>query len=338
MTHASTKILVMFVTVALAVPVAVHAAPSTCPTGDNRCVGMLNRERARTASEVNRGRYLYAAHRAFMFSYNATGEVNDLCESRKAFDEGKKIAKDAFGERFAKSEPLLAERERVGTARCRASAPGAGKPKRSSAPTRPAPQAAPATEADGGLLAIPVRQPDAMANSTASAGLLNVGPAVTIAPPTTAAPAVQAVAATSEPASTDSIASPSGPNTDAPTSKLRLRRVTAGAALLLTSGAFAAGFGVSLSARGEINRSIEALDAQILAEQRNPSEEEKTSERALNADYRRLTTVAGVTGAAAVLALGTSAALFALIPRRTRVAALPWGTPRAVGLSIQGRF
>ena len=38
----------MLVSVALVIPGSVQAAP--CATGDNRCVGVLNRDRARTAT------------------------------------------------------------------------------------------------------------------------------------------------------------------------------------------------------------------------------------------------------------------------------------------------
>ena len=85
----------------------------------NRCVGVLNRDRARAATtEANRARYLYAAHRAFMFAFDLTGESNDLCESRKAFDEGAKLASESLAERFNNSAPMLAARERAGTATC----------------------------------------------------------------------------------------------------------------------------------------------------------------------------------------------------------------------------
>lgn len=333
----TTKFLIMLVSVALVVPGSVQAAP--CATGDNRCVGELNRERARAATtEANRARYLYAAHRAFMFAFDLTGESNDLCEARKAFDEGVKLASESLAERFNNSAPMLAARERAGTATCKPSAPRGTRSKKSSpAPARPTREeatAAPATRADEGLLAVPVRRPDGDARSAAPAQLAT---AMAPAPSMEATPAAEE--ARGEPVSTRPVTSwPDAPRGPHRASQLRVRRLAGGAVLLLTSGALAAGMGAILRARAGVNRSIEDLDAAILAQQRNPTAQEQASEQGLNAEYRRQTAVAGLMGAAAVLSLGVSVTLFALSPRRTRMAAVPWATPRSAGLTIEGRF
>ena len=333
----TTKCLLMLVSVALVVPGSVQAAP--CATGDNRCVGVLNRDRARAATtEANRARYLYAAHRAFMFAFDLTGESNDLCESRKAFDEGAKLASESLVERFSNSAPMLAARERAGTATCKPSAPRGTRSKKSSpAPARPAREdatAAPAMRADEGLLAVPVRRPDVDARSAAPAQLATV---MAPAPGPEATPAAEE--AQGEPVSSRPVTSlPDAPRGQHRASQLRVRRMAGGAVLLLTGGAFAAGMGASLRARAGVNQSIEDLDTAILAQQRNPTAQEQASEQGLNAEYRRQTAVAGLMGAAAVLSLGASITLFALSPRRARMAAVPWATPRSAGLTIEGRF
>lgn len=333
----TTKCLLMMVSVALVVPGSVQAAP--CATGDNRCVGELNRDRARTATtEANRARYLYAAHRAFMFAFDLTGESNDLCESRKAFDEGAKLASESLAERFSNSAPMLAVRERAGTATCKPSAPGRTRSKKSSpAPAKPASEeatAAPVTRADEGLLAVPSRRPDGDARPAAPAQLATVMAPASSMEATPAAEEAPAVPVATRPVT----ALPDAPRGQHRASQLRVRRLAGGAVLLLTSGAFAAGMGAILRARAGVNRSIEDLDAAIVAQQRNPTAQEQASEQGLNAEYRRQTVVAGLMGAAAVLSLGASVTLFALSPRRTRMAAVPWATPRSAGLTIEGRF
>ena len=337
MIHApTTKCLLMLVSVALVIPGSVQAAP--CATGDNRCVGVLNRDRARAATtEANRARYLYAAHRAFMFAFDLTGDSNDLCESRKAFDEGAKLASESLAERFNNSSPMLVARERAGTATCKPSAPRGTRSKKSSpAPGRPAREeaiVAPATRADEGLLAVPGRRPGADARSAAAQLATVMAPAP--GPEATHA----AEEAQGEPVSTRPVTSlPDAPREQHRASQLRVRRMAGGAVLLLTGGAFAAGMGASLRARAGVNRSIEDLDTAILAQQRNPTAQEQASEQGLNAEYRRHTVVAGLMGAAAVLSLGASITLFALSPRRARMAAVPWATPRSAGLTIEGRF
>ncbi len=333
----TTKCLLMLVSVALVIPGSVQAAP--CATGDNRCVGVLNRDRARAATtEANRARYLYAAHRAFMFAFDLTGESNDLCESRKAFDEGAKLASESLAERFSNSSPMLAARERAGTTTCKPSAPRGMRSKKSSpAPARPAREeatVAPATRADEGFLAVPGRRPDVDARSVASAQLATE---MAPAPRPEAMPAAEE--AQGEPVATRPVTSlPDAPREQHRASQLRVRRMVGGAVLLLTGGAFAAGMGASLRARAGVNRSIEDLDTAILAQQRNPTAQEQASEQGLNAEYRRHTAVAGLMGAAAVLSLGASITLFALSPRRARMAAVPWATPRSAGLTIEGRF
>lgn len=57
MIHApTTKCLLMLVSVALVIPGSVQAAP--CATGDNRCVGVLNRDRARAGDHGGQSRPL----------------------------------------------------------------------------------------------------------------------------------------------------------------------------------------------------------------------------------------------------------------------------------------
>jgi|JI6StandDraft_1071083.scaffolds.fasta_scaffold09699_2 hypothetical protein len=333
----TTKCLLMLVSVALVIPGSVQAAP--CATGDNRCVGVLNRDRARAATtEANRARYLYAAHRAFMFAFDLTGDSNDLCESRKAFDEGAKLASESLAERFDNSAPMLAARERAGTATCKPSAPRGTRSKKSSpVPARPAREeatVAPAMRADEGLLAVPGRRPGVDARSTAPAQL------ATVMAPAAAPEATHAAEeAQGQPVSSRPVTSlPDASRGQHRASQLRVRRMAGGAVLLLASGAFAAGMGASLRARARVNQSIEDLDTALLAQQRNPTAQELASEQGLNAEYRRQTVVAGLMGAAAVLSLGASITLFALSPRRARMAAVPWATPRSAGLTIEGRF
>lgn len=97
------------------------------------------------------------------------------------------------------------------------------------------------------------------------------------------------------------------------------------------------GLGVSLHYRGRTADTLAALRATALMRGAS-TPEEYTQAYDLNARYGRLTAVAGVGGALAVVGVVGSLTLFTLRAQRAKTSAGPWLGPAWAGLSIRGRF
>ncbi len=114
------------------------AGPADCPLTDNRCKAELFVRRATAAaSSAVRAKYLEAAHGSFLASYDASGEVRDLCAARKTFEQTlAAIGQDEVPRRLVPLREALEKREQVRRPRCGSNG---RKSSRASAVVRPAP-------------------------------------------------------------------------------------------------------------------------------------------------------------------------------------------------------
>ncbi|MCY1055593.1 hypothetical protein [Nannocystis sp. SCPEA4] len=113
---------------------------------------------------------------------------------------------------------------------------------------------------------------------------------------------------------------------------------TVGAIASLSVGAAAAGVcTASLFYRSDARDRIAALAASAAARGESTPEEYAEAQR-LNHNHRSLTGAAWASGAVALIALVTGAALLAVPPRRTTTAAAPWAGPSGAGLTLRGHF
>ena len=111
------------------------AAPSVatadCPLDDNGCKARRSELRAASAQTPDqRATYLRSAHRSYLFLFDKTGDVLDLCSARRSFDASMAV-KDQSADERARTRVLrddLVARERKAGASCK----GATKPRRAS--------------------------------------------------------------------------------------------------------------------------------------------------------------------------------------------------------------
>lgn len=81
------------------------AAPSVatadCPPDDNGCKARRSELRAASAQTPDqRATYLRSAHRSYLFLFDKTGDVLDLCSARRTFDASMAV-KDQSAEEHA---------------------------------------------------------------------------------------------------------------------------------------------------------------------------------------------------------------------------------------------
>ena len=63
------------------------ATSSDCLTADNLCKARRSERRAATAPTPDqRAQYLHSAHRSYLFLFDQTGDMRDLCSARRTFD------------------------------------------------------------------------------------------------------------------------------------------------------------------------------------------------------------------------------------------------------------
>lgn len=102
------------------------AAPSVatadCLPDDNGCKAKRSELRAASAQTPDqRATYLRSAHRSYVFLYEKTGDVHDLCSARRTFDASMAVEDQSADER-ARTEVLRADlvaRERKAGAPCK---------------------------------------------------------------------------------------------------------------------------------------------------------------------------------------------------------------------------
>ncbi len=96
-----------------------------CEPTDNLCKAELFTSRAKRATTAElRAQYLHAAHRSYLFLYDQTGEVRDLCAARRLFDQGVAVEGLPGAQRaaFEAVREDLASREQAAGVRCAGSA------------------------------------------------------------------------------------------------------------------------------------------------------------------------------------------------------------------------
>lgn len=107
------------------------AATADCSPDDNGCKAKRSELRAAAAQTPDqRATYLRSAHRSYLFLFDKTGDVRDLCSARRAFDASMAV-KDQSGDERARTQVLrddLVARERNTGASCK----GVVKPRRAS--------------------------------------------------------------------------------------------------------------------------------------------------------------------------------------------------------------
>lgn len=95
-------------TLALAVATPAPQAED-CALTDHRCKGARSERRAATAPTPDqRALYLLSAHRSYLFLFEKTGDLLDLCTARRAFDASLAVAGQSAEQR-ASTEELRAE-------------------------------------------------------------------------------------------------------------------------------------------------------------------------------------------------------------------------------------
>ena len=98
------------------------ATTSDCPLTDNQCKARLYERRAAAApTPAQRALYLHSAHRSYLFLFEKTGDVRDLCEARRTFDASLAVDGQPKEQRakFEAERDELAAREHQQHARCR---------------------------------------------------------------------------------------------------------------------------------------------------------------------------------------------------------------------------
>jgi hypothetical protein len=108
--------------VLLAFEAATPAATSAeCPLTDNQCKARLYERRAAAAATPGqRALYLHSAYRSYLFLFDKTGDVRDLCAARRSFDASLAVDDQPEPQRakFEAGRDELTARERQSNASC----------------------------------------------------------------------------------------------------------------------------------------------------------------------------------------------------------------------------
>jgi hypothetical protein len=92
-----------------------------CPLTDNRCkAGLYERRAAAAPNPAQRAQYLYTAYRSYLFLFEKTGDLRDLCAARRALDASVAVVGQPQAQRTLseKMREDLVSRERQKDARC----------------------------------------------------------------------------------------------------------------------------------------------------------------------------------------------------------------------------
>ena len=172
----------------LVLETAAPATSSDCPTSDNLCKARRSERRAATAPTADqKAQYLHSAHRSYLFLFDQTGDVRDLCSARRVFDASLAITGQSVAQRASASPGDLVARERLHRPRCgrlakqrqlkKSDPPLVAKSEAASPVGDPPREAELGTEADMGIEAPPL---------LASNNTTSEGPPPPAAPPPTA--------------------------------------------------------------------------------------------------------------------------------------------------------
>lgn len=95
------------------------ATSSDCLTADNLCKARRSERRAATAPTPDqRAQYLHSAHRSYLFLFDQTGDMRDLCSARRTFDASVAVKGQSAAQRASAAEGELVARERLHGPRC----------------------------------------------------------------------------------------------------------------------------------------------------------------------------------------------------------------------------
>jgi hypothetical protein len=98
------------------------AAKADCLPDDNGCKARRSEQRAASAPTPDqRATYLRSAHRSYLFLFDKTGDVRDLCSARRAFDASLAVKDQSADERARTQvhQDDLVARERQAGAACK---------------------------------------------------------------------------------------------------------------------------------------------------------------------------------------------------------------------------
>lgn len=96
-------------------------ATEECPLTDNRCkAGLYERRAAAAPNPAQRAQYLYTAYRSYLFLFEKTGDLRDLCAARRALYASVAVVGQPQAQRTLseKMRADLVSRERQKDARC----------------------------------------------------------------------------------------------------------------------------------------------------------------------------------------------------------------------------
>ncbi len=96
-------------------------ATEECPLTDNRCkAGLYERRAAAAPTPAQSAQYLYTAYRSYLFLFEKTGDLRDLCAARRALDASVAVVGQPQAQRTLseKMREDLVSRERQKDARC----------------------------------------------------------------------------------------------------------------------------------------------------------------------------------------------------------------------------
>lgn len=95
------------------------ATSSDCRTADNLCKAKRSEQRAAAARTPDqRAQYLHSAHRSYLFLFDQTGDVRDLCAARRTFDASLAVTGQSVAQRASAAGGELVARERLHGPRC----------------------------------------------------------------------------------------------------------------------------------------------------------------------------------------------------------------------------
>jgi hypothetical protein len=298
-----------------------------CPRDDNACKARRHERRAKAATTPeDRAYYLHLAHRSYLFSFDRSGDVDDLCAARRNLDASLAIAGQSNQQRestLAAQKDLLAREEKSPTS-CRQQD---RTPRRARAP-EPPPRVA-AAHADVLRVDPPVHaHPQAVTTQDGQA-------------PQTRPVAAAQTSATAEPSPARVPAIPSPASGDAPIDALipvpsRGASPRPGRGLVIAGGAT---LGVGLALAGVAGymggRTLDArrqADALGVAVDGYADDEQLAQDRQLTRDYElratqtlALALAGGTTVVVAAVLLGVGGRRMARIAVRAALAPMPGG-------------
>lgn len=309
---------------ALQGPTAATSGAPSCDVTDNRCKAeRFQRQAAQASSPSQRALYFHAAYRSYMGLFKETGEVRDLCEARRTFEQS--LAVEGLSETqrasFEEGRAELESRERKISARCGSSAKRRARAAAPVVAEKPAPTASPRATAS-----IDVKPAEAALLQDERTDLLPVSAGRKASP---RLPAGAAARPADEPLSVSPANTPAPPRSGRP---------------LVIAGGVTLGIGLSLAGVAGYagGRALEAHRAGVElheAVQGPPDDADRAKDAALEREYRTMGPVAIGTAVAGGVAVIVGAVLVGVGGRRlARVASSTAFVPVPGGLAFHARF